>query len=54
MTEPGLRTAAALTHLSTMLYDVIAVLQMVVEPDKGNLVVLIIMHWLRSRHLSCV
>jgi hypothetical protein len=54
MTEPGLRAAAGLTRLCTTLYDVIAVLQTMVEPDQDNLVVAVIIHRLRSERLSCV
>jgi hypothetical protein len=52
MTEPGLRATEGLTRLSTTLFDVITVLQTVVEPDKDNLVVAVVAHWIRSRRLS--
>ena len=52
MTEPGLRATEGLTRLNTTLYDVISVLQAVVEPDKNNLIVAVIAHWIRSGRLS--
>jgi hypothetical protein len=54
MTEPGLRATAGLTRLSTTLSDMIAVLQTVVEPDQDNLVVAVVVHWLRSGRLAFI
>jgi hypothetical protein len=44
-------TAAAPTRVPTTLYDVIAALQTVVEPEADDLVVAIITAWLRSGRL---
>jgi hypothetical protein len=52
MAEPDLMAAAGPTRLNTTLYDVMSVLQAAVEPDKDNLVVAVIAHWIRSGRLS--
>ena len=39
-------------RVTTTLYDVIAALQTVVEPEEDALVVAIVADWLRSRRLS--
>jgi len=44
-------TAVAPTRVTTTLYDVIAALQTVVEPDEDDLVVAIVADWLRSGRL---
>ena len=50
--EPDLMAAAGPTRLNTTLYDVVSVLQAAAEPDKDNLVVAVIAHWIRSGRLS--
>jgi hypothetical protein len=52
--EAGLTAAKALLRLRTTLYDVMAALQTVVEPDEDDLVVAVIVHWLRSGHITFV
>jgi hypothetical protein len=52
MAGPELMAAAGPTRLHTTLYDVMSVLQAAVEPDKDNLVVAVIAHWIRSGRLS--
>jgi hypothetical protein len=47
-----LMAAAGPTRLNTTLYDVMSVLQATVEPDKDNLVVAVIAHWIKSGRLS--
>ena len=54
MAEAGLRVAEAPARLTTTLYDAIAALQTVVEPDEDNLVVAVIVHWLCSGRLTFV
>ena len=48
---PERRTAVAPTRVTTTLYDVIATLQTVVEPEEDDLVVAIVTDWLRSGRL---
>jgi hypothetical protein len=43
---------AAPTRLTTTLYDVMATLQTVVEPDEDDLVVATVMHWLRTGRIT--
>jgi hypothetical protein len=45
-------TAEAPARLTTTLYDVITTLQTVAAPDADDLVVPVVMHWLRSRRLT--
>jgi hypothetical protein len=52
--EAGQMTAEAPARLTTTLYDVIAALQSVVEPDEDGLVVAVVGHWLRSRRITRV
>jgi hypothetical protein len=52
--EVGLTAAEAPTCLTTTLYDVIAALQTVVKPDEDDLVVAVMVHWLRSRLITFV
>jgi hypothetical protein len=54
MTKAGLRPVEAPARLTTTLYDVIAALQTVVEPDEDGLVVAVIVRWLRSGRLTFV
>jgi hypothetical protein len=48
---PERRTAVAPTRVTTTLYDVIAALQTVVEPEEDDVVVAIVAAWLRSGRL---
>ena len=48
---PERRTAVAPTRVTTTLYDVIAALQSVVEPEEDEVVVVIVAAWLRSGRL---
>jgi hypothetical protein len=48
---PERRTAVAPTRVTTTLYDVIAALQTVVEPEEDEVVVAIVAAWLRSGRL---
>jgi hypothetical protein len=48
---PELSTAVAPTRVTTTLYDVIAALQTVVEPEEDDVVVAIVAEWLRSGRL---
>ena len=48
---PGSRTDEAPPRVPTTLYEVIAVLQDVVEPDEDDLVIAIVADWLRSGRL---
>ena len=41
------------SRVTTTLYDVIAALQTVVEPEEDALVVAIVANWLRSGRLRC-
>jgi hypothetical protein len=52
--EAGLTAAAAPTCLTTTLYDVIAALQTAVKPDEDDLVVAVMVHWLRSGRITLV
>jgi hypothetical protein len=52
--EAGLTAAEAPAHLRTTLYDVMSALQTVVEPDEDDLVVAVMVHWLRSRRITFV
>ena len=47
----ALSTAEAPTRVTTTLYDVIAALQTVVEPEGDDLIVAIVAEWLRSGRL---
>jgi hypothetical protein len=48
---PERHTAVAPTRVTTTLYDVIAALQTVVEPEEDDVVVAIVAAWLRSGRL---
>jgi hypothetical protein len=48
---PERRTAVAPTRVTTTLYDVMAALQSVVEPEEDDVVVAIVAAWLRSGRL---
>jgi hypothetical protein len=48
---PKHRTAVAPTRVTTTLYDVMAALQSVVEPEDDEVVVAIVAAWLRSGRL---
>jgi hypothetical protein len=48
---PTISTAEAPTRMTTTLYDVIAALQSVVEPEEDAVVVAIVAAWLRSGRL---
>jgi hypothetical protein len=48
---PERSTAVAPTRVTTTLYDVMAALQTVVEPEEDDLVVAIVAAWLRSGRL---
>jgi hypothetical protein len=48
---PASDTDEAPTRVTTTLYDVIAALQMVVEPEEDDVVVAIVADWLRSGRL---
>jgi len=48
---PERSTAVAATRVTTTLYDVMAALQTVVEPEDDDLVVAIVAEWLRSGRL---
>jgi hypothetical protein len=52
--EAGQMTAEAPARLTTTLYDVIAALQSVVEPDEDGLVVAVVGYWLRTRRITRV
>ena len=45
---PGRSPEAASTRVTTTLYDVLAALQTVVEPEEDDVVVAIVAAWLRS------
>jgi hypothetical protein len=49
--RPERRTAVAPTRVTTTLYDVIAALQTVVEPEDDDFVVAMVAAWLRSGRL---
>lgn len=46
--------AKAPRHLATTLYDVMAALQSVVEPDEDDLVVEVVMRWRRTGRITLV
>ena len=48
---PERSTAVAPTRVTTTLYDVMAALQTVVEPEEDDVVVAIVAAWLRSGRL---
>jgi hypothetical protein len=48
---PERSTAVAPTRVTTTLYDVMAALQTVVEPEEDDVVVAIVADWLRSGRL---
>jgi hypothetical protein len=48
---PAISTDEAPTRVTTTLYDVIAALQSVVEPEDEDVVVAIVAEWLRSGRL---
>ena len=48
---PALSPEAVSTRVTTTLYDVLAALQTVVEPEEDHLVVAIVAAWLRSGRL---
>ena len=48
---PERSTAVAPSRVTTTLYDVIAALQTVVEPEEDDVVVAIVAAWLRSGRL---
>ena len=50
--EAGLAATAAPPRLTTTLYDAMAMLQTVVEPDEDDLVVVVVMHWLRTGRIT--
>lgn len=48
---PAISTAETPTRVTTTLYDVVAALQSVVEPEEDDVVVAIVAAWLRSGRL---
>jgi hypothetical protein len=50
-TDPKRSPEAASTRVTTTLYDVLAALQTVVEPEDDDVVVAIVAAWLRSGRL---
>jgi hypothetical protein len=48
---PAINTEETPTRVTTTLYDVIAALQAVVEPEEDGVVVAIVAAWLRSGRL---
>jgi len=48
---PAISTDEAPTRVTTTLYDVIATLQSVVEPEEDDVVIAIVADWLRSGRL---
>jgi hypothetical protein len=52
--EAGPTATEAPSCLRTKLYDMMTALQTVVEPDADDLVVAIVVHWLRSGRISLV
>jgi hypothetical protein len=48
---PAISTDEAPTRVATTLYDVIAALQAVVEPEEEDVVVALVAAWLRSGRL---
>ena len=49
---PGTRETAP-TRRTTTLYDVLAALQTVIPPEEDDLVVALVVHWLRSGRITC-
>lgn len=47
-----LRGTQAPIRLTTTLYDVMAALQTVTEPDQDNLAIAVILHWFRTGRLT--
>ena len=54
MAESRLGATKASARLTTTLYDVVAALQAVTEPDQDHLAIAVIVHWLRSGRLTSV
>ncbi len=52
--EAGQMTAETPARLATTLYDVMAALQSIVEPDEDGLVVAITADWLRTGRITWV
>jgi hypothetical protein len=52
MGEVGLTAAEAPSWLRTTLYDVMTALQTVMDRDEDDLVVAIMVHWLRSGRIT--
>jgi hypothetical protein len=52
--EAGQMTAETPARLTTTLYDVMATLQSIVEPDEDGLVVAITVDWLRTGRITWV
>lgn len=52
--EMGALAAEAPPRLPTTLYDVMATLQTVVEPGEDDLVVAVVVHWLRTGRIAFV
>jgi hypothetical protein len=52
--EAGLTAAEPQACLMTTLYDVMAALQTVVEPDEDDLAVAVMVHWLHSQRITFV
>jgi len=52
--EGGPMAADTSARLTTTLYEVIATLQTVVEPDEDNLAVAVVVHWLCTKRLAAV
>jgi hypothetical protein len=52
--EAGQIAAAGSARLTTTLYDVIAALQTVTDPEEDDLVVAVVGHWLRTRRITFV
>jgi hypothetical protein len=52
--EAGLTVAEPQACLMTTLYDAMAALHTIVEPDEDNLVVAVVVQWLRSGRLTFV
>jgi len=54
MGEADLTTVDAPSCLRTTLYDIMAALQTIVEPDADDLVIGIVAHWLRSGRITLI
>jgi hypothetical protein len=52
--EAGLTAAEPQACLMTTLYDVMAALHTIVEPDEDDLVAAVVVQWLRSGRLTLV